>query len=440
MSGRDSLIIPPRVRSMPKVSAPKFVPEYGPLSGIRVLTLGTLIAGPFISTLLSDYGAEVIHIERPKVGDTYRKLGPFIKRGEKELGAGWLNDSRNKLSVTLDIRINRSELAKEILLGLVKQSDILVENLVWLEDRYGITEELLFEVNPSLVIVRVSGYGNAKIGGEKEKSNRAAYDLIGQAYSGWPNIIGFEDGPPTRLALWACDYVTALMGTIGALSAYIKAKATGIGQVVDVAQYEAVARILESYYTAYINAGIVRGREGNKAKSFMPYGIYKAKDGWIAIGAFGPGVYARFIKALSKATGIDPQDYPHDKCGATPDAVASEKGRELDRILSDYIASHTVAEIEDLFNSHSVPCSRIMTPEDAKNDRHWLDRGNFVELIDEFFGEKITYFGIVPKFSKTPGKVWRGSPKLGQDTERVLKELLGYTDDDIKRFKEEGII
>ncbi len=293
-----SVDIPPKILNMEKKRAPLLVPEFGPLKGTRVLLTGSIVAGPFIATMLGDLGAEVIHVEAPGSGDTYRTLGPFLVKNGKKISLPFSNDARNRLSMTLDLRINKNPESKEIFLGLIKQSDIWIENLVWLEERYGITDEMVMKVNPKIVIVHVSGYGHPEFGGVPKICKRASYDLIGQAYSGWPNVIGFREGSPTRLSLWAYDYVSALVGTIGALAAYAHAQKTGEGQVVDVAQYEAVARILESYFTAYLNAGIEREREGNKAAGFQPYGIFRAKDGWIAIGAFGPAVYNRFLQAM----------------------------------------------------------------------------------------------------------------------------------------------
>lgn len=193
--------IPPKILNMERKKAPLFIPEFGPLKGTRVLLTGSIVAGPFIATMLGDFGAEVIHVEAPGMGDTYRTLGPFLVKNGKKVSLPFSNDARNRLSMTLDLRINKNPESKEIFLGLIKQSDIWIENLVWLEERYGITDELVMKVNPKIVIVHVSGYGHPEFGGDPKICKRASYDLIGQAYSGWPNVIGFRDGPPTRLSL-----------------------------------------------------------------------------------------------------------------------------------------------------------------------------------------------------------------------------------------------
>jgi len=434
--------IPSKIQSMQRKPAPLLAPRFGPLSGMRVLCTGSIVAGPFGPTLLADYGAEVIHVEAPGYGDTYRTLGPFLVTEDgRRISLPFSNDARNKLFMTLNLRLKECEECREVFLGLIKQSDLWFENLVWLEERYGITMETVFEVNPKIVVVRISGYGHAKHGGGlPEYSRRASYDLIGQAFSGWPEVVAFPDTPPRRVPLWAGDYITALFATIGGLAAYINAQKTGKGQVVDVAQFEVIARILESYFTSYLNAGILRPREPNKAASFQPYDIFRAKDGWVAVGAFGPAVYNRFIKALAEATGIDLSRYPWEKCAATREAVESQLGRELDEITRKWISEHTVREVEELMAKYDVPCTRVMRVEDAVNHPHWVLRNNFVEAFDEWAGKTLKYFGVVPKFTETPGKVWRGSPPIGGDTEKILKELLDYSDDEIRKLKEKKVI
>ena len=414
-----------------------FTPEFGPLRGVRVITTGSIIAGPTAGTILADLGAEVIHVERPKVGDTLRVVPPYFEADGKRIGGEFVCVTRNKLSVALDIK---SEEGRKIFYELLKHADIFIENLVWLEERYGITDKDMLEANPRLVIVHVSGFGRAEFGGEDEKCGRGSYDIISQAYSGWCKLAAPPGMEVHRLPLYIGDYVTALFGVIGALSAYVYAKATGRGQVVDVAQFEAIARVIEMYYTMYHNLGINREGEGLRVFNTQPYGLYRVKDGWIAIGAIGPGLYQRFIQALAKATGINPADYPYEECAASPEAVNSEKGRELDRIFNEYLMSHTKEEVEKLFNAFRVPCSRVSTPEDVVRDRHWIERGDIIEVLDETTGRLVKQVGIVPKFSEPPGRIWRGPPKLGSDTKKVLKGLLNLSDEQIDELKAKGVV
>ena len=209
------------------------IPEYGPFAGMRVITSGSLIAMPFAATMLADFGAEVIHIERPGVGDTLRMLAPFAEVNGKKVGTAWAQDARNKLSLTLELNLNHPEV-KELFYGLIREADIFMENMVWL-DKLGIYDEELLKVNPKLVIVHISGLGNAKFGGVPSVCNRASYDMIGQAFSGWLYLQGFKDRDPVVAKPYMNDFVSAFAALFGTLAAYNVAQKTGKGQVVDVA-------------------------------------------------------------------------------------------------------------------------------------------------------------------------------------------------------------
>jgi crotonobetainyl-CoA:carnitine CoA-transferase CaiB-like acyl-CoA transferase len=421
-----------------RIPAPLFPPRYGPLSGLRVLVAGSIVASPTVGTLLGDLGAEVIHIERPGTGDTMRSIPPFYEANGKKIGGEFVCVRRNELSAALDIR---SDEGKKIFYGLIKQSDIFVESLVWLEERYGIRDVDILRANPKIAIVHVSGYGRPEFGGDPEKCNRGSYDIISQAYSGWCKVASTPEYEVYRLPLYAGDYVTALFGVIGALAAHIHAQKTGEGQVVDAAQFEANARIIEMYHTMYYNLGVLREGEGvYRVFNQQPYGLYKAKDDWVAIGAVGPLTYERFMKALSDATGINPKDFLYEECSGTPEAINSSKGRKLDKILREYLKNHTREEVEEHLNKYNVPCSRVSTPNDVLKDEHWLKRGDIVEVPDLTTGTLVKQMGIVPKFSKTPGKIWKGVPKLGEDTKEVLKRLVGIDEEKLNQLKEKGVI
>ncbi|MEM3577902.1 MAG: CoA transferase [Candidatus Bathyarchaeia archaeon] len=421
-----------------RIPAPLFSPKYGPLSGIRVLVAGSIVAGPTVGTLLGDLGAEVLHIERPDTGDTMRLLPPFYEAKGKKIGGEFVCVRRNELSVALDMK---SEEGKKIFYALIKQSDIFVESLVWLEERFGIKDEDILKANPKIVIVHVSGYGRPEFGGDPKKCKRGSYDIISQAYSGWCKLASTPEYEVYRLPLYAGDYITALFGAIGALAAYIYAQKTGEGQVVDTAQFEAISRIIEMYHTMYYNLGVLREGEGvYRVFNQQPYGLYKAKDGWVAIGAVGPLTYNRFIKALAEATGINPKDFPYEECSGTPEAIASPKGRELDRILKEYLKGRIREEVEEHFNKYDVPCSRVSTPDDALKDKHWIARGHIVDVLDSTTETLVKQIGIVPKFSKTPGKIWKGVPKLGEDTKEVLKKLVGLSEKKLEELKEKDVI
>lgn len=412
------------------------VPEFGPLSGIRVITAGSIVAMPHAGNMMADFGAEVIHIERPKVGDTYRGLAPFAEHEGKKVSTSWAQDARNRLSLTLNLDLSIPEV-KDIFLGLLKKADIFMENLVWLE-KYGISDDMLMEVNPKLVIVHISGYGRPQFGGIPEVCDRASYDMIGQAYSGFMHLNGeAEPSMPMLTKPWTNDYISALHALFGALSAYIHVQKSGKGQVVDVAQFEANARILSDTFVSWTEANVLRTRTGVKAAAFQPYGLFKTKDDrYVAIGAFGPAVYKRFVTALD----LDVDYYNFKDCASSVQAVSSEKGRELDRLTIEWVAERTADEVVEHLAKFKVGCAKVNTAEDAVNDQHWINRDDFIEYEDQTLGKTIKAFGMVPKFSETPGKVWRGAPYLGQDNEAVLTKLLGYTAEKVNELKEKGIL
>jgi crotonobetainyl-CoA:carnitine CoA-transferase CaiB-like acyl-CoA transferase len=412
------------------------IPEFGPLSGIKVLSLGSIVAMPNAANTMADFGAELIHIERPKFGDTYRVLAPFAESNGNKVSTSWAQDARNRISLTLETDLSKPEI-KEIFMSLIKRADIFMENVVWTE-KYGISDEMLMEANPKLVIVHVSGYGRPQFGGDPEVCDRASYDMIGQAQSGWMHLQGDKEPSMPQVAKpWANDYVSSLYALFGALAAYINAQKTGKGQVVDVAQFEAMGRIMSDTFVSYTEAGIMRTRTGVKPAAFQPYGLFTSKDDrYVAVGAFGPGVYKRFIKAA----GFDTEYYNFKDCASSVAAVSSEKGRDLDAKTTEWVKSRTADECVEHMAKFKVPCTAVYTAEDAVNDPHWNDRGNFVEYEDQTLKKKIKAFGIVPKMSETPGQVWRGAPTVGQDTDQILTEILGYSKEKIEDLKEKGYV
>ena len=411
------------------------IPQYGPFAGMRVIDSGSLIAMPYCGTLLADFGAEVIHIERPGMGDTLRHLAPFATVNGKTVSTSWVQDGRNKLSMTLELNLNHPEV-KEVFMDLIRQADVFMENMVWLE-KLGIRDEDLLAANPRLVIAHISGYGTPAFGGLPEYCDRASYDMIGQAFSGWMHLNGDAEGDPVVAKPWLNDFVSAMSAVFGILAAYINVLKTGKGQVVDVAQFEAQAMYMCDTYTSYTMARNIRGRTGNKSAAFQPYGLFKSKDGCdVALGAFGPGVYRRVIQAL----GFDPEYFNYQDCSSGVEAVASEKGRELDARIIRWCAEHTAQEIEDTMAAQKVPCSRVNTARDCVEHEHFRSRGDWVTYRDQTTDSDVTAFGVAPKLSETPGNIWRGAPALGQDTDTILKTLLGYDDDQIAALREKGFI
>ena len=413
----------------------KLIPEFGPLKNVRVLCSGSIVAMPHAATMMADFGAEVIQLERPGVGDTYRGLAPFAKHGDKRVSTSWAQDARNRLSMNLEVDLKIPEV-KEIFMELIKKSDIFLENMVWL-DKFGIYDEELLAANPKLVIVHISGYGRPQFGGDKEVVDRASYDMIGQAYGGSLWLNGDPDRAPSVTKPWTNDYLSAMTACFGALAAYISAQQTGKGQVVDVAQFEAQARVTSDTIVSYTEAGVLRGRTGSKAAAFQPYGLFESKDGrFVAIGSFGPAVYKRFVQVI----GLDPEFYNFKECSSSVEAVASPKGKELDAKITAWCKARDAKEIVAIVNKAKVGCAIVASAPDVVADPHWLDRQDIIEYEDQTLGKKIKAFGVIPKMSGTPGQVWRGAPTMGQDTQLVLKKLLGYSDEKIGQLQAKKLV
>lgn len=411
------------------------IPKYGPFAGMRIIDSGSLIAMPFAATMLADFGAEVIHIERPGVGDTLRMLGPFAEVNGKKVSTAWAQDARNKLSMSLELNLKHPEV-KEIFYGLLKEADVFMENMVWL-DKLGISDADMLAVNPKLVIVHISGLGHKEFGGVPEVCDRASYDMIGQAFSGWLYLQGDPDRDPVVAKPYMNDFVSAMCTAFGTLAAYTAAQKTGKGQVVDVAQFEAMAQYMCGVYTTYTMTGKVSGRTGNASPAFQPYNLFKSKDGFdVALGAFGPGVYKRCLQGL----GFDLNYFTYQDCSSNAEAVASPKGRELNDKVVAWCASHTAAEIEEAMAAVKVPCSAVNTAKSVFENEHFKSRNDWITYRDQTVDGDITAFGIAPKLSSTPGQVWRGAPSLGQDTDAILKDILGYDDTKIADLREKNLI
>lgn len=419
-----------------RVAAPTFGPAFGPLTGMRVLCNGTIIAAPFAASLLSDFGAEVIQIERPNLGDPARGQAPQVVNGDKTISAVFLQNGRNRLSFGLNTNMKYPE-SKEIFLSLIKNVDVWIENMVWI-DKLGITEEMLLEVNPRLIICHVSGFGRPKFGGDPEICDKPSYDPIGQAESGFMYLNGFADPQPVLMAAtFINDYITATFAAFGIVTAYVNVQKTGQGQVIDVSQAEAGARVLDDNFSAWINAGWLKQRYGNKIPIFQPGNTYRTKDGkYGLVGAYGRDVYERCLKSMD----IDINEFPYLEAGGSPQAVSSPLGQELERRVEAFVTNHDSQYLYENFKKYNVPFATARTAQEIYEDPHWHSRNNFIKYVDETLNKEVEAFGIVPKMSNTPGQVWRGAPTLGQDTEAILRQLLGYSDSEIAGFKGKGII
>lgn len=426
-----------RWENVKRIPAPYFIPRFGPLSGMRVLHSGSIVAAPFGAQLLADFGAEVIHLELPVIGDSYRSQRPAIKseNGTKEMAAAYCQ-KRNKISFALNTNFRKNPEAKEIFLSLIKQVDVWLENIVWI-DKMGIDCKELLEINPKLVIVHVSGFGRPQFGGDPQICDRASYDPIGQCEGGLANMVGFPDGPPIYGSPFPNDYLTAVYSFGACCAGYINVLNGGRGQEIDIAQVETQARNLDDHWTCYINLGVEKSRVGNRVPIFQPASMHRCQDGRYAfIGAFGKAAYDRCIIGL----GLDPEEYKWEECGNSKEALESPKGVELYNYLDQWFSERTAQEAQDHMDKHKTPVGIVKTPKDIYADPHWHSRGNFVKYYVPAIDREIEAFGFVPKFMDTPGQVWRGQVDVGFDNEQVMKELLGYSDAEFQSFKGKGII
>lgn len=416
--------------------APLFAPTFGPLSGIRVLLNGTVVAAPFCATMMSDFGAEVIALERPKVGgDPARHQKPQIVEGNKHIGGGWVQNSRNKLSVALETNLNIPE-SKEIFLSLIKNSDVWIENMVWI-DKLGISDEMLMEVNPKLVICHISGYGTSGFGGDERQINRPGYDPLGQSEAGWALLQGYPEREPYYAQQYVGDYLTGLIAVNGILMAYMNAQKTGKGQRIDASLTESWMRVMDDNFVLWTTSQIRKHRQGIMQTAYQPAGVFECGDGgYINLGSYGKPAYNNVLKGF----GIDSNKYSYEECSSSPEAVAGPLGRELDGIFKKFFKEHTAQEAINICIDNKISAAHVKSTEEVYNEPHWRMRGDWVKYTDQTLNKEVEAFGIMPKLSETPGQVWRGAPALGQDTSRVLTELLGYNENEIEALKGKGVI
>jgi len=404
--------------------------KFGPLQGVKIVSTGTLIAQPFAAELAAEMGAEVIQIERPEIGDVgWRNIGIRLKTkdGKSAVATTWIQERRNVFCISLDLSKPQG---REIFLKLIARADIWMESSrPGTYQKWDLDDASVRKTNPKLVITHVSGFGQS---GDPDYVHRASYDVVGQAVGGTMNQTGFPDPiPPTRAAPWTGDYITALFTMWSSLAALTYARTTGIGQSIDVAQYEAIHKTLGGTMVEYFQNGIVRERSGNRAQGFQPLDSFQASDGWVVMGAIGD-VYSRMVGVI----GLDPAD---PKWETARTQLESIEGIEFDAILRGWISERTVKEVVTLMAAANVPCSAIMTSKDIAEDPQYRARGMHVEWEDEQVG-KVKGIGVAPKFSLTPGKIVRGSVPIGHDNDRVYREMLGVSADEIESLRRNKII
>ncbi|MEL1136085.1 L-carnitine CoA-transferase [Desulfitobacterium sp. THU1] len=391
------------------------VPQFGPLAGVKVVHSSLSVAGPFAAEMFAEYGADVIWIENP--------MGPDISRGGTATTIK--QDRRNQRNIALSIPTPEG---REVFLKLIKDADIFIEASKGGQyEKWGLNDEVMWEVNPKLVIVHISGFGQT---GLPEYVSRASYDPIAQAASGYMKLNGYPDRPPIPAFPVAADYFTALFATTAALSAMHRANLTGQGESIDVAQYEVMLRVSSLNPMEYLLYGKEPKPEGNHSQYCAGYGSFPCKDGNEIYTLFlGPGVLKNALPLIGLEYGSEmfPKGSPMAWMGTPAADLLEEK-------LKEFCANHTALEVSDIFNKHSVPCSAIYDYEMAANDPHYQAREAFTEWED-IDGKTVKGVNIAPKFKNSETKIWRGGPNMGQDSVDILKDL-GYGDEDIQKLAE----
>jgi formyl-CoA transferase len=392
----------------------------GPLAGVRVLELGSLIAGPFCAKTLADFGAEVVKVEPPGDGDPLRRW----RRMRNGVSLWWQVQSRNKRSVTLDLRQPEGQ---EAVRRLAARSDIVIENFrPGAMERWNLGWEQLSAANPKLVMVRISGYGQSG-----PYRDRPGFAAIAEAVGGLRYVTGYPDRPPVRPNLSVGDTLASLHGVIGALLALRHIQNGGGGQVIDVALYESVFNVMESLLPEYDAQGFVRERSGSTLPGIAPSNLYPCRDGtYVLIAGNADSLYRRLMTAIGR------EDLRDDPALAKNDGRAAQMKR-IDDAIAEWTSTHSQQEVIQEMERAEVPVGRIYSAADIATDPHYAARGMLLDSVAGD-GEPLRQPGVVPKLSATPGAIRRAAPKLGEHTDEVLREA-GYSDAEIAALREKGI-
>ncbi|MFD1851508.1 CaiB/BaiF CoA transferase family protein [Oceanobacillus bengalensis] len=396
----------------------------GPLNGIRILDVSTVIAAPFGATLLGDFGAEVIKIEMPNRGDSLRNIGPF----KEEEPLRWPALARNKKSLTLDLH---KEEGKKVLKELIRKSDVLIENFrPGTLEKWGLGYEDLKKENPNLIMTRVTGYGQTG-----PNSPKAGFGTPATAFSGFTYLHGYQDRPPISPSFSLTDYITGIYVAFSTMTAlyYRDVNEEGTGQSIDISLYESVFRMLEFLVADYDQNKIIKERTPGLSGHSSPAGIFQTKDGhWMSLVTSSDTTFARLAEAM------DREDMLVDKRYHT-NVERLKRFEETNGIVADWIKQFTKVEIQRVLDQYGVPISPIYSIKDIFEDEHYKARENIVEVEHPRLG-KFKMPGVVPKFSKTPGSIRSIGPDLGEHNDEILEELLQYSKGEINALKESGVI
>lgn len=394
-----------------------------PLEGVRVIDAATFIAAPYCASILGEFGAEVIKVEHPEGGDPFRKFGTPSDRADSSLA--WLSEGRNKKSVTLDLR---AEEGAEIFRDLVARSDVLCENFrPGTLEKWGLGWDVLQAMNPKLVMLRISGYGQT--GPYKD---RPGFARIAHGMGGLAHLAGMPDGPPvTPGSTSLADYTSGLYGAVGVLLALRSAEATGVGQVIDIGLYESIFRVLDEMAPAFAKTGLVRERMGPAAPNVCPHSHYPTRDGkWVAIACTNDKMFERLAGAMGTPELAD-------RFG--PAAARLGAREEVDGIVEAWTRSLDRDGILAICEDHGVPCGPLHAIDEIFDDPQFAARENLVTVADAEAGETVVP-GVMPKLSATPGRIDALGPALGAHTDEVLESILGLDAAALANLRAKGVI
>ena len=396
------------------------------LAGLKVVELGQLIAGPFASKLLGEFGADVVKIEPPGTGDPLRKWRVL----KDDTSLWWHVQTRNKRSLALDLR---SEEGQEIVRRLVDEADIVIENFrPGTLEKWGLGWETLSQRNPGLIMVRISGYGQTG-----PYRDRPGFGVIGEAMGGLRYLSGHPDQPSVRVGISIGDSLSALYGVIGALLALQERHRSGQGQYIDIALYESVFAMMESLIPEYDGADVIREPSGSALPGITPSNAYPCASGegvgeeYVLIAGNGDSIFKRLMTAIGRQDLADDPRFAHND-------GRSRHAELIDGAIADWTRQHERDYVLDVLESAHVPVGYPYTAKDIVADPHYLAR-EMIETIRLGDGESLKVPGVLPKLSRTPGRIEGGGPALGQHTQDVLDEL-GIDRETQAKMRERGVI
>lgn len=397
-------------------------PGAGPLAGVRVLDISTVVAGPFSATLMADLGAEVLKIELPGDGDHIRQLPPH--KGGVALWSKVAN--RNKRGITLDLR-QPEGLA--ILERLLPRYDVLVENFrPGTLDRWGLDMARLRALRPDLIVLRVTGFGQTG-----PYRSRPGFARIFEAMSGFVNLCGEKDGPPLYPGFPVSDALTGVFGAYAITAALLHRQKHGEGQEIDLSATEAMLRVLDFMPIEYDQLGVARSRQGNLNAYSAPSSVYQTRDDkWVVLAVSAPTVFRRLAHAIGRADLLD------DPLFSTNTARIQNRA-QIEAIMENWFRAHALGEASDILMRHEVSFSPIYDIADIVADPHFIERQVLVRVEDEELGS-VSMQNVVPRFSETPGRIWRTGPGVGQHNDEIYGQELGLSRAQQADLRERNII